>query len=712
MRSEQDVFQDLEALCRSPGYAHAIGYFCLRDNVIGYTGTLTAEDMEHQFSLSRLIRTEISTLLGLLVKGPIDFAPPGAEAIESYIKQTEALLEELHQLMSAVWMTSLSSRKPETDEHKVFTTGDALREPIFYGGESAYNFQYRDLAPRKYAEDDEWLKDKCGFSISQANLIVRAIGEIQNEKLTISTMSFSASSPTGDMLCGFVLTATEITNRSKLHPSLIRRYLESFGLSFADRNATFTSLHEFNATNAKPILPFTDDAYLLFQCYSLEESLYESPFYWMALDKGYFPKAAAHRGRFTEQFTYERLLRSFGSKNVYRNVTLQKKKGEEVSEIDVFVQFGDRAFVVQTKSKRLTVGSKKGNDLQIQSDFKAAVQDAYDQAYLCAASLVQNDCVLLDAEDKRIDLQHQLRSIYPICVVADHYPALAFQARQFLKSHTTDVIRSPLVMDVFAIDAITEFLDTPLYFLSYIDRRSTFLDRFLMTHEMTILSFHLKRNLWVNDDLDMIYLSDDISVGLDAAMMVRREGIPGADTPEGILTRYFGTPIDRIIRQIDGQANLATISLGLFLLQLGENAISDINTVLERIVGMARADHGNHDLSLAFGKSSVGITFHCNGLPTVEAEQRLHTHSEIRKYSSQVKQWFGVLLRPRDGLIRFCMELNYQWKFDAGKEEAVKIWERNSKPMQTRLRGMNEKRPGRNDPCQCGSGKKFKKCCL
>ncbi|MCV5928645.1 SEC-C metal-binding domain-containing protein, partial [Escherichia coli] len=23
-----------------------------------------------------------------------------------------------------------------------------------------------------------------------------------------------------------------------------------------------------------------------------------------------------------------------------------------------------------------------------------------------------------------------------------------------------------------------------------------------------------------------------------------------------------------------------------------------------------------------------------------------------------------------------------------------------------------EKLPGRNDPCQCGSGKKFKKCCL
>jgi len=25
---------------------------------------------------------------------------------------------------------------------------------------------------------------------------------------------------------------------------------------------------------------------------------------------------------------------------------------------------------------------------------------------------------------------------------------------------------------------------------------------------------------------------------------------------------------------------------------------------------------------------------------------------------------------------------------------------------------MAEKKPGRNDPCPCGSGKKYKKCCL
>ncbi len=40
---------------------------------------------------------------------------------------------------------------------------------------------------------------------------------------------------------------------------------------------------------------------------------------------------------------------------------------------------------------------------------------------------------------------------------------------------------------------------------------------------------------------------------------------------------------------------------------------------------------------------------------------------------------------------------------------SVRMSEESSRPVL--VKGA-EKLPGRNDPCQCGSGKKFKKCCL
>ena len=71
MRSEQAIFDDLTKLCSSPGYVHAIAYLCFRDNVIRYSDELKPEDMQQLFSKSRLIRTEISTLIGLLLKAEI-----------------------------------------------------------------------------------------------------------------------------------------------------------------------------------------------------------------------------------------------------------------------------------------------------------------------------------------------------------------------------------------------------------------------------------------------------------------------------------------------------------------------------------------------------------------------------------------------------------------------------------------------------------------
>ncbi|MHB1229868.1 MAG: hypothetical protein ACYCY3_06085 [Halothiobacillus sp.] len=89
MRTEQSIFDELANLCASPGYICAIAYFCFRDNMIRYSGEMKSEDMQHLFSKSRLIRTETSTLIGLLLKHDIDYDLPSPETLEEYVKTTE-----------------------------------------------------------------------------------------------------------------------------------------------------------------------------------------------------------------------------------------------------------------------------------------------------------------------------------------------------------------------------------------------------------------------------------------------------------------------------------------------------------------------------------------------------------------------------------------------------------------------------------------------
>ena len=60
-REEKVIFAELEQLCCSPGYIHALAYLCFRDNTISFGETLEAKDLSQQFSMTRLVRTEIST---------------------------------------------------------------------------------------------------------------------------------------------------------------------------------------------------------------------------------------------------------------------------------------------------------------------------------------------------------------------------------------------------------------------------------------------------------------------------------------------------------------------------------------------------------------------------------------------------------------------------------------------------------------------------
>lgn len=242
----------------------------------------------------------------------------------------------------------------------------------------------------------------------------------------------------------------------------------------------------------------------------------------MSSDKGYVDEAMKNRGSFLEQFSAERLRSVFGQSRVYVNVGIRGAGQKNVGEIDVLVVFANRAIVLQAKSKRLTLEARKGNDYQLKDDFKKSVQTSYDQGLLCAKCLNDPQYVFLDNAGQQLKLKPAFKEIYIFCVVSDHYPALGFQAREFLKSEETEVIRPPFVMDVFLLDVLCEMLSSPLYFLSYVNRRVGYADKILSAHELVVLSYHLKQNLWFDEESDLVCLDDSLSADLDIAMAVRR----------------------------------------------------------------------------------------------------------------------------------------------------------------------------------------------
>lgn len=714
-RTEQEVFADLERLCSSPGYIHVLSILSFRDNLILFPGHLTSEAYAASYAPERTIRTEFSTLMGLMLKHPINFEQPSQDAMSHLMGKTGELLEELHACFNRPMIDGFQHAFDELkagksrEEVNPFSRADVLREPIFYGGESAYNFQYSNFAVDRYALDDNWLLANKGFQIADGRAVAEALGSLPNDKIAkVVDATADADRSNTSFLAGFTFSSDEIAAAAGLSLQRAQAVLDAFTAPDAPTNTNFETVSDYNIANACPILRMPAGDYISLQSYGMVEALYDSPYYWMAADKSYRNEAFKHRGEFTEEFVTKRLAEAFGAAHVHRGVNIEGKAGR-VSEIDVLILFADRALVIQCKSKKLTLEARKGNDLQLRDDFKKAIQDAYDQAILCGKALCDSAMRFMGPDGIEIQIP-KLKEIYPLCIVSDHYPALATQTRQFLSFETDDVIQPPLIGDLFLIDVLVEMLATPLRLLSYVNRRVRLGEQLNSSNELTILAYHLRQNLWVEEGISLLTLSEDIAASLDIAMTVRRTGVPGERTPEGILTHLEGTVVGRIISHIERRPEPALVDLGFLLLSLGSDAIDELNIGIKRITDQTRWDRQPHDLTMALDGGSSGITIHCSYLHNAEAAAKLLDHCQRRKYVHRAASWFGLAVRVEDGLPKFGTNLRSAWKHNSTLERATRGMRRAALPSATTKAPMPKL--GRNELCHCGSGKKFKKCCL
>lgn len=697
VRSEEQCFQELMEVCRSPGFAHAIAMFCFRDNWIGFKDQMTGKLIADRKSPQRLIRTEIASLIGGMLGGTGSIDLPDQGVIAEYLERAECLLEEIHQCMVA---EAFSNLQPDSSP---LSTGEAIREAAFYATESAYAFQYKDFAEVRYRQDEQWLVDNVGFTLKDAKVIADAIVDIQSQKAMDHLNILRKIDPAlWTMLPAFELGPEEVAAAARLPAKKVESFFVAFSCDVKTENVIFHSVTDFNITSARPIA-FLEGRYYLFQYVSLMEAVYESPAHWMFQDVAYRATASKNKGHFTEVTAFEFLKKIFGEEHVYQNLDLFDGSNK-VGEIDVYVSFGEVGIICQCKSQKLTSASRSGNLVNIKKDFQLAIQEAYGQCRACFDGLKVPDIVVKDAARNVVELQRPER-VFPITVISEHFPALNVQVQQFLTTTPAEGFENPLCVDLFTLDVLSELVPSPIRVLAYLERRSLYYDRIMVTNELGVLGYFLKSNLWLESENDFLNLDDSLSSDIDSAVIVRREGLPGKDTPEGLLTRFKDTFVGRVIDDVDRNPNALCVELGLSLLEMGEDGINNIEALVSRI-----AARGRGDVTLPMENRSSGLTIHCNSDPMYLAEPSLRKHMLRRKYYQKADKWLGLNVDPLSKLVRFGAYVRRRHVFDYELEALMA----SAPPMaktEDVLRGVARRKVGRNEKCTCGSGKKYKHCC-
>lgn len=236
--------------------------------------------------------------------------------------------------------------------------------------------------------------------------------------------------------------------------------------------------------------------------------------------------------------------------------------------------------------------------------------------------------------------------MYPLCVTSEDYPALGHQTEHFLEDlHTDETLMPAFVCDVFTLDTITELLESPLRFFSYIDRRLLFHARIFTDHELSVFGFHLSHNLWIDDSIDGVLFDQECAAAVDAAMHVRRLNLPGERVPNGSLTPFVDTLLGDMIRELEVNPSKAGIDLGVFLLALPPDVCKEVGQKISGTVSKAMMTLQPQGGSYWAEKLRVGMTVYC-GYERAVARQMLDQVVARRMSDHNATCWFAVLVDP------------------------------------------------------------------
>ena len=515
---QAQILGELQVLVGSSGFIYALAHAAAADSFI----KLDTPTDPHE----RLSTKELTLVAGLMAIQPIDATNiPDEEELTTQISHLYALLKKLHEVVAQPMTDGTMSRvtarleanATQLDVPIASPSGPEVVEPIFYVGTGAYDFQYLDMATEKYCHDSEWLESNVGLPLNLMVSAARQLQELRERRFLRFLQAQTYAESCEAALSTFSFSRSDL---NLLTDSEFEAFMVKFSVTPGQVMHRLDGVGSVNALEFKPIMRLAEDHFFMPVGFKLAEAIYESPFYWMTSDSHYKDQGFNNRGRATEEIAHRLLSPVFGDR-VYRNVKVEAADGKQtVNEIDLLAFMGNRALVIQAKSKRLTALSRQGSDEHLRKDFSQAVQEAYRQGLVSRRLLLGGEHIFLDRQGNSINLPEYLEDVYLICLTLDHFPALPYITERLLEREADDPY--PVAMSVLDLDILATYSEDPLIFMHYLYQRSHWSGRFYGSCEASFLGWYLTRGLALPQEVAGALLTEDMAGLIDADFPTKR----------------------------------------------------------------------------------------------------------------------------------------------------------------------------------------------
>jgi SEC-C motif len=467
----------------------------------------------------------------------------------------------------------------------------------------------------------------------------------------------------------------------------------------------------------RPVYYLSGDRLLFFDRASVYDALFEAFDQLTRTDQKFRDtKYIPHLAKWVEIQVCTYMRRIFPAEYVFASVTYPDpdKAGGE-AELDSAVFWPPFLLLGEVKGKRFRPRARIGDPARLRDDLRANIEDAFAQATRAMRYIEGVEVARFTEKGSGRVLEvcrEDLQRIFPLSITLHHFAGLTTQLALLKNIGLFKSSAYPWSVSLGDLDIITRFAGTPDVFLHYIQRRLDLQrsEKNIMADELDLFGTYLDSRLhpsqfWDSTTEDgkhpTLFVISGGSERFDEwheAELGRREKYPD-------IKLDFPPRLTEVLRELRLRQDDASRWIAFALLDLSPGAVSQLEKDLAEVRRHAEPGTRLPRATLKDGNVAVSIIA-CNGLSAEELRRQAVFRVNLEKYrlrtSASLLIAIDVLNRKQP--FEFALWAEGPWK----REEIFEKYLADDKPTAI----ISDRIPGRNEPCPCGSGKKFKKCCI
>lgn len=521
----------------------------------------------------------------------------------------------------------------------------------------------------------------------------------------------------------------KFTNECSKNPFIIeakeewqQKFLNLISLKFSE-NYTYLNLKNwsgwptnYNILYNKPVIKFKGDFYCFFPNMLIENIFYILTEIIRNSNEKYYSKTFLNkRKEYLEEKPLEYFAKLLLGSRIYKNLFyhLIKNVKKKRFEIDSLIIFDNNILIIEAKSGNFTIRARRGYTDRIKKTAQELIDGAYNQAMNTKKYILESQNPKFFYKNGNLALELKNKSdfdnFYLINTTLEKLGPLSSKLNLVSNFNLIKGKEWPWSIYINELRIISDLIESPSEFLLYLKRRIEIneYNQFHSMDEIDYLEFFFHAGMKINPKI----LDKFKIIPLDSSFQINKYYNYLAGRAEKYKKPQFkiNNGIKEFIKKIElcGKFKFTKITTHILGLEKVEHDL--INSKLEKLVDRTRIDDIDHSFYYNGIDSNTGLVIITNKHYFEKERIKYINYAKIKKYQNKKDILFLILLEVNDDTYKIndLYIFDKKWKYNPIKQKNIRTLVNTGQ-----FEKINSKlKIGRNEPCPCGSGKKFKKCC-